>query len=751
MESIARAGRSLRLILGSVSAAIALSGCLTGGDVIPEPSGPGMEQVSISGSVGDGPIVGASMQVLTRNGNVLAEFESDVRAAYSVSVDAQAADFPLRIEAEDGTDLVTNLPPDFRLLGVVLAPSSSAISNVNPHSTLAIEAASLMPGGATGENLILAGNIVASQLNFGLSTLLQDNSMSVAIDRNNVAEMVRASEALGELVRRTRDWMLIGGAIVSGDQVVRAIAADLVDGVLDGRGAVGTDARLAAIANVVAAQVALETLSNELRVNGQLGNVLMTDAINVVTDSGAQRLGELTSTAEMNYQAQVGLAAALRVTNDQRIESLLLSSLGFTAGLDASLVRALLPPGYWDSLDGALNLIANGDAAVLESVNSVVRNGEVDPEPGQNVAPTISGQPPTSVQVGALYSFTPTASDADGDAITFNASNLPGWLSIRASDGRIQGVPDVSDAGVFTDLLITVSDGELQSSLGPFAITVSVDAPQNAPPTISGEPQASVLSGALYSFTPSASDPDGDEITFSASNLPGWLSIRASDGRIQGIPGDSDVGTYSGIVVTVSDGELQSSLGPFSITVNVDIPQNRPPTIGGIPDGTAFVQSAYSFTPDADDPDGDNLTFSIQNLPAWASFDTSTGRLTGTPSVGDVNVYTDVVIVVSDGDASATLGPFSIDVQAVATGSATLNWGVPTQNTDGSPLTNLSGFRVYWGKNGAYTNSATINNPSVTTYVVENLSPGVWSFVTTAFNTSGTESGFSNAATKVID
>jgi hypothetical protein len=86
-----------------------------------------------------------------------------------------------------------------------------------------------------------------------------------------------------------------------------------------------------------------------------------------------------------------------------------------------------------------------------------------------------------------------------------------------------------------------------------------------------------------------------------------------------------------------------------------------------------------------------------------------------------------------------------------ATGSATLTWYPPTQNTDGSPLRNLGGYRIYWGTTqGTYPNSVTINNPGLATYVVEQLRPARWYFVVTALTTTGIESSFSNVATKTV-
>ena len=76
-------------------------------------------------------------------------------------------------------------------------------------------------------------------------------------------------------------------------------------------------------------------------------------------------------------------------------------------------------------------------------------------------------------------------------------------------------------------------------------------------------------------------------------------------------------------------------------------------------------------------------------------------------------------------------------------GSATLSWTRPTTNTDGTPLTDLAGYRIYYGtSSGNYTQS--INAGNVTTYTVSNLTAGTtYYFVATAYDTSGYESGYS--------
>ena len=163
------------------------------------------------------------------------------------------------------------------------------------------------------------------------------------------------------------------------------------------------------------------------------------------------------------------------------------------------------------------------------------------------------------------------------------------------------------------------------------------------------------------------------------------------------------------------------------------------------------VGAAYSFQPTAADPDGNPLTFTIQNKPAWATFTAATGRLSGTPAAADVGTTAGIVISVSDGIATTALAAFSLNVAQTANGSATINWTLPTQNTDGSALTNLVGFQVLYGTSpGTLSQTAQINNSTVTTYLVENLTPGTWYFAIKTLASGGQSSVQTNLVNRIV-
>src|SRR5881394_3670505 len=355
----------------------------------------------------------------------------------------------------------------------------------------------------------------------------------------------------------------------------------------------------------------------------------------------------------------------------------------------------------------------------------------VSAPPVTNHPPTISGTPPTAVVAGATYSFTPTASDSDGNTLTFTISNKPTWATFSATTGQLQGAPQLGDVGTFANIGITVSDGQATVALPAFSIVVTAP-PINHAPVISGTPMTSVAVGQPYAFVPTASDADGDTLTFTIANRPTWATFSATTGQLQGTP--TAAGTFSNIVIGVSDGKASASLPAFAIVV---LQPNRPPTISGGPPTTGSVGTAYTFTPAASDPDaGTTLTFSIANKPTWATFSTSTGQLQGMPTAA--GTFASIAISVSDGQASASLPSFSIVV--------TQPNRAPT--ISGTPATTATVGTAY-----SFTPTASDPDGDTLTFSIANM-PAWATFSTTTGQLSGTPTAagtFSNIAINVSD
>jgi hypothetical protein len=368
----------------------------------------------------------------------------------------------------------------------------------------------------------------------------------------------------------------------------------------------------------------------------------------------------------------------------------------------------------------------------------------------QAAAPKISGTPASSVIVGQAYSFTPAASDADRNTLTFSIANQPGWASFNPASGKLSGTPYSNHAGTYGSIAISVSDGTSKVSLPSFSIVVKPNA--NKSPVLTGTPPSTATVGKAYTFRPTAKDPEGKALTFSIRNKPTWANFSTSSGLLSGTP--TAAGTFSSILIVATDGVSSTSLTTFKITVTGSSgATNTAPTITGTPGTSGKVGTAYSFTPTARDANGDALSFSIQNKPTWAAFSTSSGLLSGTPSA--TGTHSGIIISVSDGKASAALAPFAIVVSSAASGgtigSASLSWTPPTRNTDGSTLTNLAGYRITYGTSAsALSKTITVSNPGISSYVVDSLASGTWYFAIKAYTSTGTESSTSSVASKSI-
>jgi len=155
----------------------------------------------------------------------------------------------------------------------------------------------------------------------------------------------------------------------------------------------------------------------------------------------------------------------------------------------------------------------------------------------------------------------------------------------------------------------------------------------NSAPVLTGSPELSINEDSVYSFTPNMTDDgDTDTITFAISNPPSWASFDTETGLLTGKPTNDDVGTTTDIVISVSDGYLDSILASFNIEV---INTNDAPiftgTISDIAVGTGenINQDVASYFSDIDE--GDSLTFTANNLPTGVSI-SSVGVISGSSS-----------------------------------------------------------------------------------------------------------------------
>ncbi len=547
-------------------------------------SGDGIDN-QVTGSVGDGPIVGARLRVFDKSGWFMEQFSLS-GADYDIRIKTQGDNYPLSLWADQGTDLVTGLTPDFRMLAIIQNPSSRTISNLNPFSTLIYTTAS-MSGSINDSSVAAARNTVLTNYSFGLDATVMADPVATKVSDNNIHHIVKASEALGEVVRRTRDAMLAAGAVVNGDDIINALGSDLSDGWLDGVGGPATDKRISAVANVASAAVLLETMSNQLLVNGVDAITAMDMAI---------------------LQVRPGVPASSVTTN-----------VPVTANALEQTIRSLWAAHVVQPDNRILNVVS-----VLETLPAGTLPDEL-------------------------------------------ATQLPGGIH----DVLRQATTDSAYATDFT--LKTVNT------------------------------QASGASA----LPPAAPKPEPEP-------------------------------------VPEPEPEPEPEPGPE--------PANSPPVIAGAPDTALLVGQAWSFTPTAQDSDGDNLNFSVLGAPGWLNFNAATGQLWGTPGDANVGSYPDIRIAASDGEATIQLPAFTLTVTAPqpVTGSASLSWQAPILHEDGSALTAINGYRIYYGRDSGNLEQIITVGGGLTSYVIDNLEQGTWYFAISAVDGTGGEGERTGLISKTI-
>lgn len=274
---------------------------------------------------------------------------------------------------------------------------------------------------------------------------------------------------------------------------------------------------------------------------------------------------------------------------------------------------------------------------------------------------------------------------------------------------------------------------------------------------IGGSPPAMIVARSNYYFRPWVAGSDKASAKFAIKNKPYWASFDPSTGTLSGKVYADQIGKYANISISASSATSSSRMPSFSITVTSEPvtsppPASSAPTISGAPKTSVVaVSTPFSFQPTASDPAGRKLTFSVNAKPSWTSFDSTTGRLYGTPGAANVGTTSNIVITANDGTASASLKAFSLTVTQTGNGSATLSWLPPTTNTNGTALTNLAGYQIKYGTNsGALSQTVQVANPGLTTYVISNLSPGTYYFGTLAYTSTGTQSKLSSLVSKTI-
>jgi cyanophycinase-like exopeptidase len=328
----------------------------------------------------------------------------------------------------------------------------------------------------------------------------------------------------------------------------------------------------------------------------------------------------------------------------------------------------------------------SAQASFAWTINQITNPAQADP--------TIANPGSQTNLRGDAVSLQVNATQVDGDALTYDATNLPVGLSIDSQTGIISGTVDPSSTlGTPYAVTVTATDEATNlSSSQTFNWTVSA---ANVAPVLTSPGNQTNAAGDVVSLQLAATDADGDSLTYTASGLPPGLTLDPIAGTITGtLPNSAASSMPYNVTVTASDGQSSNSQF-FQWSVNaISLPAPG--------DQSNLDGDSVSLQMSGTDAGSGTLTYSAYGLPSGLSIDSTTGLISGTISTtADMYSPYSVTVAATDGTNNASQS-FNWTVAKLALNapsdqqnqegtavslqlSATDNGGTPTYSATGLP------------------------------------------------------------------
>jgi hypothetical protein len=308
----------------------------------------------------------------------------------------------------------------------------------------------------------------------------------------------------------------------------------------------------------------------------------------------------------------------------------------------------------WLSNTVATSAIFHGSPGVVYGFFSLARDNTGNSETAKSSAEVITKVNRVPVLInpdaqtsaeGALVSFQLSASEPDGDAVTYGATGLPAGLSIDAVSGLITGALDFNSAATY---VVTASISDNYGGSASASFTWTVQNVNRAPSAYDSGP--TTVEDTSLAVQLLAEDPDADPIIFTIKGGPAHGTLSGTGGNLLYKP-DANFSGMDSFTYQASDAFLESNIA--IITINVQ-PINDSPVLASIGDQTVAAGSLLSFELSASDPDEDPLTLSIRDLPGGAIFNAATGTFSWMPTNGEAGAHWVTFSVTDPSGASAS-------------------------------------------------------------------------------------------------
>lgn len=342
------------------------------------------------------------------------------------------------------------------------------------------------------------------------------------------------------------------------------------------------------------------------------------------------------------------------------------------------------------------------------------------PPDAGNVPPVISSTPPTSATAGVALTYQITATDANGDPLTYSVdAPAPTGLVVNPTTGLLTWTPTVAQAPGQAVIARVTDIG------GLFAVQ-GINLIVNAPPVIVSVPTLTAKANVSYNYQVLALDPNAQTLLYSlVAPAPGGMVINPTSGLVSWLPAVS--GTFP-VTVQVADPTGLVAQQAYTITVSG---ANVAPVFTSTAPTSGTVNVAYTYQATATDANSDPLTYGLTTGPTGMTINSTTGFVSGWTPTGAGSFP--VTIVVSDGQATtsqsftvtvaappqvapvitstpvttATVAvPYRYQVLATDANGNTITYSLPTGVT-GMTINSTTGL-ISWTPTGAQTGSRSI-------------------------------------------
>jgi RHS repeat-associated protein len=271
-------------------------------------------------------------------------------------------------------------------------------------------------------------------------------------------------------------------------------------------------------------------------------------------------------------------------------------------------------------------------------------------------APTIISVAPAHATAALPFSYRVTATDPNGDALSYYLDAAPAGMTIDRATGVVTWTPDAGQVGT-QHVAVRVLDGRGGEAAQSFDLAVAAQAANQRPVFTSAPPKQATL-GQVYRYEAGAADPDADPLRFDLLVGPAGMTLDSATGIVVWEPTADQAGAAD-VILRVSDGRGGVALQSYQVAAST---VGTAPVISTpAPTAPAVVGRPYQYHFRAQDAEGDTLTFQLTAAPGGMTVDPVTGVLSWSPTAAQVGPQP-VTLTVIDSRGLGTRLPFTITV-----------------------------------------------------------------------------------------